>query len=353
MTKLISCNDPDFGLAPYIWKCTGSGKEARVEATMPGAYFKTVVKGTRTIGLLIDGTVNDGCPALSMPVIEYSIDDGPFIAVQLTQTGEVYTFPISQSLDAATPHKLEVYFRASDLCYKRWTSSATHLCIAGILIDDDATIMPYPMRSKRAIGYGDSITEGVGVDGEFTSWQKLEPNNARGAWLPFVCSALDCEYGQLGSGGQGLVKVLELPVLTETWDKYDCETSRLENGLLLPEPDYVFCCMGTNDFGGLNITDAYIEWLTAVRRACPHTQIFCLVPPAGVHRDEIRNVVNNRHQANDRDVHFIDTPSVNAAITDHTGATQMTYDGVHPSIYGNGMYAANIIMEVAKALYKS
>src|SRR5438105_745235 len=73
--KVVPCSDPSFGLAPYVWKCTGAGAESRAEATMPGAYFKTMVKGTRAVGLVIDGTANAGCPAPSMPVVEYSVDD--------------------------------------------------------------------------------------------------------------------------------------------------------------------------------------------------------------------------------------------------------------------------------------
>lgn len=62
------------------------------------------------------------------------------------------------------------------------------------------------MRTKRAIGYGDSITEGVGVDGLFTSWSLIGVNNARATWFPLVCAVLDCEYGQLGSGGWGMAQ---------------------------------------------------------------------------------------------------------------------------------------------------
>ena len=58
--------------------------------------------------------------------------------------------------------------------------------------------MPRPRATEGAIAFGDSITEGVGVDGLFTSWQKLDVNNARETWFPIVCAALDCEYGQPG-----------------------------------------------------------------------------------------------------------------------------------------------------------
>ncbi|MCL5102872.1 MAG: GDSL-type esterase/lipase family protein [Armatimonadetes bacterium] len=349
----VSCDNPSFGLSPYTWKSTGSGADARAEATMPGAYFKTIVNGTKTIGLVIDGTANNGCPTTSMPVIEYSVDDGPFTVVPLTRTGAVYTLPVAQELDAATSHKLELYFRAADLTNQRWTSPMTHLRIVGISLDKGGALASYPMRSKKAIVYGDSITEGVGVDSKFTSWQILGPNNARCTWFPYVCSALDCEYGQFGSGGQGMVRTgLELPPLPNTWDHYDAATSRLLNGLLLPEPDYIFCNMGTNDSGGLNITSAYTDWLIAVRKACPHTRFFCVVPPSGVHRGEIEAVVAARNSAGDKRVYLIDIPSLNTTIRFAVGATQMTYDGAHPTQWGQGMFGANVAVKAQEILSK-
>jgi len=346
----VPCDHPDFGLSPYSWKLSGTGDDLRAEATMPGAYFKTIVKGTGFIGLLADGSANDGCPPASMPFIEYSVDDTPFSAQQLTQTGAVYSFPIMTDLNPAFPHKLEVYFRAADLGQKRWNASTAHLRIAGLSIEAGGTLTEYPKRAKRAIGFGDSITEGVGVDGLFTSWQSLAVNNVRAAWFPVVCAALDCEYGQFGSGGQGMVKELEMPALIKTWDHYDAAASRLTNGLLVPEPDYVFCCMGTNDFGGIDITNAYTDWLTAVRAACPTANIFCVVPPSGVHRTEIQTARAARNNAGDRLVHLIDIPALNSVITAHTGATQLTCDGVHPNVYGQALFGASVAVQAQKAL---
>jgi hypothetical protein len=171
-------------------------------------------------------------------------------------------------------HKVEVYFRAADLGANRWTGSMAHLRVVGLSLDATGALDAYPRRPKTAICYGDSITEGVGVDGKFTSWQILAPNNARGAWPGLVCSALDCEYGQIGSGGQGLVTPYNVPGCVTAWDHYDADTPRLVHGALVPEPDYFFC-------------------------ACPHTQIFCVVPPAGIHRSEITAAVNARNQAGD------------------------------------------------------
>jgi len=193
----VPCDNPNFGLAPYVWKSTGANGDARAEATFPGAYLKTIVKGTSTIGLVIDGTANNGCPTSSMPVIEYSIDDGPFTIVPLTQTGTLYTLPIANGLDATASHKFELYFRAASL-EQRWTASIPNLRIAGISADEGGTLARYAMRPKKAIGFGDSVTEGFAVDSKCVAGPNwMSSSNARGTWFHFVCGALDCEYGQL------------------------------------------------------------------------------------------------------------------------------------------------------------
>jgi lysophospholipase L1-like esterase len=184
----------------------------------------------------------------------------------------------------------------------------------------------------------------------------LKMNNARVTWFPLVAAALNCEYGQLGTGGQGMVKPIEIPPLPQTWDHYDAAVSRLTDGLLVPEPDYIFCAMGTNDHqnNAGNITlipigEDYVKWLESVRKACPHAAIFCIAPPLGWHAQEIADAVAARKKAGDGNVYFIDT----ATLKDQfglKGATQLAEDGVHPSVYGNAMLAALIAAEAGKSL---
>jgi hypothetical protein len=214
---VVASDDANLEIAPYAWKRTGSGSAARAEAAMPGAYLRAVFHRTTAAGLIVDGAANRGCPASSMPVVEYSIDEGPYHVVQLTRTDEVYTLRLCEGLDRSASHRLEVWFRAADLAQNRWRASTTHLRVAGISLDAGGSLLPCTARPRKAIGFGDSITEGVGVDGLFTSWQSLGVNNARGTWFPVVCAALGCEYGQLASGGQGMSRPIEMPPLPQTW----------------------------------------------------------------------------------------------------------------------------------------
>jgi lysophospholipase L1-like esterase len=185
-------------------------------------------------------------------------------------------------------------------------------------------------------------------------------NNARVTWFPVVATALDCEYGQLGSGGQGMLKPMALPPLPQSWDRFDAAASRLTDGRLVPEPDYVFCCMGTNDFQGegperkqMDITAAYLAWLVSVRKACPTARVFCVTPPLGWHTREVTAAVASRNRAGDRRVYLIDTTPRRSGFGDKNAATQLAPDGCHPSVYGNAMLGALIAVEAQKVLSRA
>ena len=99
---------------------------------------------------------------------------------------------------------------------------------------------------------------------------------------------------------------INLPPLPKTWDLYDgySAISRLTDGLLLPEPDYVFNNMGNNDHA--DVTSAYVAWANAVRAACPKSRIFCIVPGSGYHRSEIQAAVAALNKGGDMRVYLID-----------------------------------------------
>lgn len=347
--RFVSCFDEAVVRAPYVWKAIGAGETAAIEACMPGAYLRLTVNGSAEVALVVDGDANRGCPPVSMPVIEYSIDERPFTIVPLTRTAGRYAIPLTNDLDPALPHRVEVFFRAADLTNARWTKPASRLRVIGFEIGDGAKLVESSRRPKFALGFGDSITEGVGGDGLFTSWQKLEANNARATWLPLVAGALDAEYGQLGSGGQGMVRALELPALTETWSRFDSESSRLVDGKLSPQPDYIFCAMGTNDFETI-ITEDYTRWLRDVRQAAPNAHIFCIAPPLQVHADEIAAAVTSRRSEGDKRVHLISTAALAAEYRVGQGATRAAFDGVHPTVFGQAQLGALIASQAQHAL---
>ncbi len=350
-------DDPKITLSPYVWKPTGQAQSARIEATMPGAYLKLNFENSKSIQLLIDGDANKNCPPASMPVVDFSIDNGPYKTTQLTKTSDIYPLPLADSLDPAKPHQLEFHFRSANLGPDRWKASTVHLRVAGLQLDPNGALLPTTPHARRALAFGDSITEGVCVEGLCPYYSNLLMNNARATWFPLVASALDCEYGQLGTGGQGMVKQgMALPPLPQTWDHYDAATSRITNEKLLPEPDYIFCAMGTNDYlensdKPSNITEAYTTWLTAVRKAAPNSAIFCITPPLGWHAEEVAAAVAARNKSGDDKVHLIDTSPLKSGF-DAKRPTKLALDGVHPSLYGNALLATLITSQTQKSIGK-
>jgi hypothetical protein len=353
--KRIGIDDARLLLSPYSWKRTGEGESLRAEAAMPGAYLKAAWTNSATIGVLVDGTANQHCPDEALPVVEYSVDGREYHTARLQKRDGVYVLPLAKDLDPKVQHNLEFLFRASSLGTDRWGASTGHVRVAGIELDKGGSLAPCQARPKRAIGFGDSITEGVCAEGLCPYYSNLMMNNARVTWFPLVCGALDCEYGQLGSGGLGLMKPMSLPPLVESWDRPDAAASRLTDGRLLPEPDYIFSCIGTNDFEGaapnikhFDIRATYEKWLTALRKACPNSRIFCVTPPMGMHRDEIAAAVSARNQAGDARVYLIDTTPLTPGY--NRGSSQYADDGCHPSVYGNAVLGAFVAVEAQKIL---
>jgi len=329
---------------------------------MPGAYLRCALRNASAAGCIVSVSPNSGCPAPSMPMVEHSVDNGPFVSIQLVGGQDEQVVPLFHGEDAALPHQVEVFFRSAKLSRDRWTSSTYNLRLAGFAANDGATLSPAPRRSKNAIAFGDSITEGVYAD-----LRALEPgvvyygnlahNNARTTWLSSVCAALGCEYGQLGTGGQGMVvRHLQMPPLAETWDHYDRDHSRLTGGRLLPQPDYAFCEMCTNDFvlesglpRHLDVTDAALQWLAAFREACPETLVFCIVPPLGWHADQLARAVSAARARGDTRVHLVDTAPLRHLFR-QDAPTQAACDGVHPHGHGNALLAALVTAEVQKQI---
>ena len=147
-----------------------------------------------------------------------------------------------------------------------------------------------------------------------------------------------------------------MPPLTETWDHYDRDHSRLTGGKLLPQADYAFCEMCTNDFviesgapRHLDVTDATLRWLAAFREACPDALVFCITPPLGWHADELARAVSVARERGDRRVHLVDTAPLRHLFR-QDAPTQVACDGVHPHAYGNALLASLITAEAQKAI---
>jgi len=344
---MITPDNGNLYFSPYTWQKRDNGSRT---ARMPGAYLKFQAENTSKIIVWIDRAENAGCPACSMPVLEVTVNHGApqVLPVPELRTGENVLYPV-EALTDGDPGKtycVEFNFRAADLTRSRWFNPDTHLTVAGVELSAGGRFVPPVLRRHLAIAFGDSITEGVGAADTFVSWNDLTANRSAGSWFPLTCAALDCEYGQLGTGGQGIqLGTCNMKALIDTWDKFTDDVSRLINGRLLPEPDYVFCAMGTNDFDQttkvlFDITETALRWLTAVRTACPNAMICWFVPPLGQHDSEIIAAIQACREAGDRRVFRIDSAPARDGFDINCKPSRYAGDGIHPNAEGTGILAA-------------
>ncbi|MBP5093118.1 MAG: hypothetical protein J6332_03625 [Abditibacteriota bacterium] len=336
--KTIPVTDENVCFSPYTWKTVTSGGIAAREAVLPGAYIKIAFKGTSTFGLVVDATATRGVTH-ELPVLEYSVDNAPFRLVAIATDKDVYTIPMASGLTSST-HTVAVYLRSSGSLTNRYTSKKSHVIVKGFEVDDNGATVEQNIKPKRMIGYGDSITEGVVIEHDGGP-------NARCAWLPMVASALNCEYGQVGVCAIGFSKgVDDWPKFQDSWSRYDAEASRLVNGKFDPEPDYIMLSMGTNDPENGSFFTAYSIWMRNARAAAPNAVIVLIVPPSGCHREQITKAAATAG----KNVILVDTPETNIGVHWYSGAAAMSYDGIHPNMYGQGMYASCIAARIVEKM---
>ncbi|MBP5092633.1 MAG: hypothetical protein J6332_01120 [Abditibacteriota bacterium] len=338
--KTIPVTDENVYFSPYTWKTVTSGGVTTREAVLPGAYIKITFKSTSSFGLVVDATATKGVTG-EVPVIEYTIDNGPYKTASLATNKTTYTISMASGLTSGN-HTAVIYLKSSNVRSGRYKTKKSHLIVKGFEVADNGVTVAQNIEPKRIIGYGDSITEGVVIESGGGP-------NARCAWLPMVAAALNCEYGQVGIYAIGFSKGADdWPLFQETWDKYDYTASRLVNGKFDPEPDYILLSMGTNDPENSAFLTAYQAWMVSVRAAAPNAVLVLIVPPSGSHRAQITQAVT---ASSDDNIILIDPTATNDMVRPTQGAaTGMAYDGIHPNMYGQGMYAACVAALLAKEL---
>jgi lysophospholipase L1-like esterase len=292
-------------VAPHI---TASAPGPPLSASLPSRA------GSRS-GQRYDGSTDDnssGRPPPPPTVVEgqymsliYSVDNGPYKIVPVTTNST--DIALAEGLDdgdasPSNPHTLVLYIYNS-LQINRWLDPAVGgaaLLVKGIALNTSAVTVPTLLRQKRAILFGDSITEGCAAQCQpdpschaDKTKGELCTNAATKTWGPALAAALDAEFSQIGFGGQGWVVGGGggvPPFYTpqndsrSSWNKIWRGAPRNFSNL-----DYVFVLHATNDGiqgqHGQAPTDVAVSvhgWLRAVRAAVgPATHVFLTVPFGG------------------------------------------------------------------------
>jgi hypothetical protein len=188
----------------------------------PGSYLKLAFTNSSAVNLALQANAA-GQTGVEYLNIAYSVDNGErLIATVLSNTTDI---ALAQNLKAddsvARPHTLELFIYNSLSSRNRWSDpghDGAALLVRGVELDAGACTVAPTLRPKRALFFGDSITEGVKAQCHAAPTctaprhaGELCTNAATKTWGPTVAAALDAEYSQVGGrvGGQGCHSVCE------------------------------------------------------------------------------------------------------------------------------------------------
>ncbi len=390
-TTHVPVLDANWYFSDYNWISDSPTAVPRMLTANPGAYFKLGFNGT-SFAL----AVNTSVVGTRTVKLSFNVDDGPwqFVTLQSTPAGSALTtlqlakgLTLPQMHFARTHHDIIVALYASQEQHGRWNGvkdggSASYLVVNGAEIDADASTFPPVLLPKRALVYGDSITEGTNAQLFDFSTNKCDSQTRAGldaaaatkSWCFGFAQAMHAEVSNCAFAAQGYSTFNSLnyggvpPLLTlgasisSAWDKVDAAHSRLPLLRKRP-PDFVISAEGFNDqvcspgWGekynctNAGLTGAVAEWLKHMRQAtAASTQIFVLVPFGGelrtknLTRNSIRAGFNAyQEMKGDSMAHLIDlypfakrglmgasSPKDPSSSGQPTGPTAESCDGTHP-----------------------
>jgi len=286
-TELIPVSDPGIYWSPYNWY---DGDSYRM-AVPNGAYMKVAFEGA-TLGIGVDKDNLGAIPPFSVVVQAY-IDGGADPIRKDLSSANGGQLMFTRNLEDG-PHTAVIYLSRTDVHIaahdpdgsSRWNFGAHNaLRVTGVVVDEGAGLSPpgdtapAPAEQKLVL-YGDSITEGYGVD-----------EGAEHSWAGVLSRMLGFEYGQIGYGNAswnsfalGQVPPIWMADGTGFWDNYFAGASRMDGGQYLDgTPIAVFNNMGVNDTlaeSGADIMRSNITaWIAAQRAATAETTgIYMVVP---------------------------------------------------------------------------
>ena len=343
----IPVDNSNLFWSPYSWDVLNAGDFSvatkSIQTNLSGSYLKFKFTGSSLLKIGIDPSQYSGFAAPSLPILMWSINNGPAQTAQLT--GGTTELTLVTGLSTSSTHSVKFWVLGlTNSAGNRWGSpgvSPTNIVrITWLFLDSGGSVSAYGSYEKRAIIYGDSITEGHRSlrNGNINS---LGMGRSLG-W--YIGESLGTEYTVAGFSGQDF-GTSSPPALSTTWNQYSDGRSRSFS----PAPDYVFSVMGSNNqASAAQVT----SWITAVRAALgASTHIFVCVATSGTGSAAMISGVSAYAAANptDRRAHLIDVrPEIPVAGMSVFGAaTYFAEDGLHLDEKTQALWAASVVAKVA------
>jgi hypothetical protein len=238
-------------------------------------------------------------------------DNTPFILRAKPGTN---TYVISASLTKGA-HSLEIY--------KRTEGEEGSSRFKGLVIEDDATLLPAPLKPQRRIEiFGDSISSGMGNEGADDGADNLpaEKNNYM-AYGSIAARALNAELHTISQSGIGVMISWFDFIMPQFYDQLSAVGNNDSQWDFVQwTPDVVLINLMQNDKWLIdNVkrlqpvpTDNervsyYQDFVTKIRARYPKAQIICALGSMDATQDNkwpnyVRQAVNNLEQAGDHKI---------------------------------------------------
>lgn len=241
---------------------------------------------------------------------------------------------------AAGQHTVQVMLKSMVEMFPRWHRPLTNrVSFEGV---EAEALLELPTEIKPTIEFvGDSITEGVLIDADYTPTGQDQLDRpfqddvtATYAWL--AAEKLGLEPLMMGYGAVGVTRsgCGGVPKASEAYP-YCFE------GAPTPavHPDYVLINLGTNDWGATaeKFTAGYIALLETIRAAHPQAKIFAMSVFCGTHEETLQQLIPTYNAAHQDEVVFIN------------GSHWLPKEPIHPLRDGHRL-AAEKLTEVLRPL---
>jgi lysophospholipase L1-like esterase len=262
--------------SPFNWGVTPQA----AKTINAGAYFKVLFSGT-SCRLTTDPSAN------AKPYSQFwaRVDGGPFTQYTLDPTNS--TFAVATGL-VKRKHILEVVIKSTSETIDRWVRQRTGVTFTGLLLDSGATVTAPVRKPYNILIYGDSITEGVRVNGYAGMANDTDRNDALQDYSWLLSQELPAEVGVVGFGATGINTAGSggVPTLGKSHQYLWAGQLRSFSN---PEPDLIIYNEGTND--GSSITSGMLAVVKALMEVAPNAKQLLLVPFNNSHAAELKAVV--------------------------------------------------------------
>ena len=263
----VAPNSAGIFYSPYNWTAPTTTVASTINA---GAYFKTLYTGVNCS--LNFGVANQSA---TYPSEIYYRVDGYEAQTPWVKANVAASVSCSPSANTSNSnyayHLLEVVVKSTSQNVTRWSaSSASAVNFTGLTLGAAASVVAPSTYPKRCLIYGDSRTEGVRTINQ-TASNDADQNDVLNTWDWQVAEHLDCEFGIVGFGSQGVVATGSgsVPALPSSYALVNAGVGRSFS----IAPDLVIEEMGANDSGqtAAAYQSAESSFLSGILAATPST----------------------------------------------------------------------------------